>query len=327
MSGFSGRMMSLREGLIYSKNTITAQVMQDVGLPNVLKLARDIGVSQSRLDPVPSLSLGTSPVTLLEMVSAYSTIARVGSYREPVAIRKITDRDGNVVAEFNTESRRVMSEDTAIELIDMMRGVVRQGTATEVRSRFKIVADIAGKTGTTQNNTDGWFIMMHPNIVAGAWVGFNDSRVTMRSDYWGQGGHNALLLVGDFFRDTIKSKMIDVKAKFPQPKRPPPVLVNAPSEAWVDKVTENMEMPPPGYGVIQRESTTVVIAPPEAPPMERGNDPAPMLSGDELNRYLSGIGRDLPPVPRSDTTTSSGGSGGGSRQSGGHDLIFPDVGH
>ncbi|MFC7515200.1 penicillin-binding protein 1A [Herbaspirillum sp. GCM10030257] len=327
MSGFSGRMMSLREGLIYSKNTITAQVMQDVGLPNVLKLARDIGVSQSRLDPVPSLSLGTSPVTLLEMVSAYSTIARVGSYREPVAIRKITDRDGNVVAEFNTESRRVMSEDTAIELIDMMRGVVRQGTATEVRSRFKIVADIAGKTGTTQNNTDGWFIMMHPNIVAGAWVGFNDSRVTMRSDYWGQGGHNALLLVGDFFRDTIKSKMIDVKAKFPQPKRPPPVLVNAPSEAWVDKVTENMEMPAPGYGVIQRESTTVVIAPPEAPPMERGNDPAPMLSGDELNRYLSGIGRDLAPVPRSDTATSSGGSGGGSRQSGGRDLIFPDVGH
>ena len=88
-----------------------------------------------------------------------------------------------------------MSDETAIELIDMMRGVVRRGTGTEVRNRFNIVADIAGKTGTTQNNTDGWFILMHPNLVAGAWVGFNDTRVTMRSSYWGQGGHNAILLV------------------------------------------------------------------------------------------------------------------------------------
>ncbi|WP_233575471.1 penicillin-binding protein 1A [Noviherbaspirillum saxi] len=323
MSGFSGRMMSMREGLIYSKNTITAQVMQEVGLPNVIRLARDVGVSASRLDPVPSLSLGTSPVTLLEMVSAYSTIARVGQYREPVTIRKITDRDGNVVAEFNTEARRVMSEETAVELIDMMRGVVRQGTATEVRSRFNIVADIAGKTGTTQNNTDGWFIMMHPDMVAGAWVGFNDSRVTMRSDYWGQGGHNALLLVGDFFRDTLKAKRINVKAKFPQPKRPPPLMVKTPSDDWVNKVTENMELIPPGYGLIQRDgAATLLVAPDDG---TQAVERAPAPGADEPGRYLSGI--DPEPVPALRTETSGSSHNAGSAQSGGVDVAIPDAIH
>ncbi|WP_151632634.1 penicillin-binding protein 1A [Noviherbaspirillum aerium] len=296
MSGFSNRMMSLREGLVYSKNTITAQVMQDVGLPNVLRLARAVGIENSRLDPVPSLSLGTSPVTLFEMVSAYSTIARVGEYRKPVVVRKIADRHGNVIAEFGSEPERVMSEETAVELIDMMRGVVRYGTGTEVRNRFNIVADIAGKTGTTQNNTDGWFILMHPRLVAGAWVGFNDSRVAMRSDYWGQGGHNALLLVGDFFRDTLKAKMIDTKAKFPQPKRPPPMIVKEPSEDWINRVTENMQpMPPPGYGVIQQNGTTVVVGPAgqeqEAPTAARVRAPVASQGEDELGRFLGDSGR------------------------------------
>ena len=82
----------------------------------------------------------------------------------------------------------------------MLRGAVDQGTGQAVRTQFGVRADVAGKTGTTQENTDGWFILMHPRLVAGAWVGFNDSRITMRSDYWGQGAHNALLLVGDFFQ-------------------------------------------------------------------------------------------------------------------------------
>ncbi|WP_234814665.1 penicillin-binding protein 1A [Noviherbaspirillum denitrificans] len=303
MSGFSGRMMSMREGLIYSKNTITAQVMQDVGLEHVIDLARATGITNSRLDPVPSLSLGTSPVTLLEMVSAYSTIAKTGEYRKPVFIRKITDRDGKVLAEFEAEPQRAMSEETAVELIDMMRGVVRRGTGTEVRNRFNISADIAGKTGTTQNNTDGWFILMHPRLVAGAWVGFNDSRVTMRSDYWGQGGHNAILLVGDFFRGTLKSKLIDTKAKFPQPKRPPPVIVKAPAPV------EELETVPSGYGVITREgsSTAVVVGPDGTRTIERG-------AADELGRFLSGM-------------ENSGDSGGrGSGLSGGA-TAYPDMTH
>jgi len=330
MSGFSNRMMSMREGLVYSKNTITAQVMQDVGLPNVMRMARAVGIEHSRLDPVPSLSLGTSPVTLFEMVSAYSTIARVGEYRKPVVMRRIADRHGKVIAEFASESQRVMSEETAVELIDMLRGVVRYGTGTEVRNRFNIAADIAGKTGTTQNNTDGWFILMHPNMVAGAWVGFNDSRVAMRSDYWGQGGHNAILLVGDFFRDTLKAKLIDTKAKFPQPKRPPPMIVKEPSEEWVNRVTENMELAPPGYGVIQRDGTTVVVGP-AAQDMpatvsatERVSAPVSQPAEDELARFLTDSGRQ-PPSPGI-PVNSSGSAPAGAWGAGGGDLGFPAPG-
>ena len=220
MSGSSGRNMTLRDGLVYSKNTITAQVMQDVGLPAIVRMARALGIRQSKLDAVPSLALGTSPVTLLEMVSAYSSIAAEGQYRKPVLVRRISDRYGKVIAEFGpAPGQRALSVQSADELIDMLRGVVNRGTGQAVRTRFGIRADIAGKTGTTQNNTDGWFILMHPNLVAGAWVGFNDARVTMRSNYWGQGGHNAILLVGDFFRNALDSRKLDVAAVFPGGKR------------------------------------------------------------------------------------------------------------
>ncbi len=234
MSGSSGRTMTLRDGLVYSKNTITAQVMQDVGLPSIIRMARALGINQSKLDSVPSLALGTSPVTLLEMVSAYSTIAGEGEYRKPIFIRRITDRNGKVIAEFGRpQSQRAMSAKSADELIDMMRGVINRGTGQAIKTRFGINADVAGKTGTTQNNTDGWFILMHPNLVAGAWVGFNDARVTMRSNYWGQGGHNAILLVGDFFRNVLDSGKLSPTSLFPGGKlAPPPLRVDAAPEEW-----------------------------------------------------------------------------------------------
>lgn len=319
MSGFSGRMMRMRDGLIYSKNSITAQVMQDVGLPHVIRLARAAGIRQSRLYPVPSLSLGTSPVTLLEMASAYSTIAQTGVYHKPAFIRKITDRDGNVLAEFHTEARRAMSEETAAALIDMLRGVVRYGTGTEVRNRFHIAADIAGKTGTTQNNTDGWFILMHPHLVAGAWVGFNDPRVTMRSDYWGQGGHNAVLLVGDFFRDTLKAKLIDVKAKFPAPK--PPLVAKAPA----DDTDKHLDAVPPGYGVITRRSsdTAMVVGPDGVQAVEHGNDP---LADDELGRFLHRLAHGEPAAGGRVESSDGGSAGSSGSQSGGGDVMLPGTG-
>jgi penicillin-binding protein 1A len=225
MSGTTGRRLSMRDGLVFSKNTITAQVMQDVGVAPIVKLAQDMGIRASRLSAVPSIALGTSPVTLLEMVSAYSTIAAQGEYRRPVFVRRITDRDGRVVADFATQTpQRVLSQASAETLIDMMRGVINRGTGTAVRYRFGINADVAGKTGTTQNNADGWFIMMHPNLVAGAWVGFNDNRVTMRSNYWGQGGHSAILLVGDFFKTALDSGRLSADARFPGFRKPEPVV-------------------------------------------------------------------------------------------------------
>ncbi|HZX29605.1 MAG TPA: penicillin-binding transpeptidase domain-containing protein, partial [Telluria sp.] len=255
--------------LVFSKNTITAQVMQDVGVKPIVKLAKDMGIRQSKLDPVPSLALGTSPVTLLEMVSAYATIAAEGEYRKPVFVRSITDRSGKLVAQFGASSaERAMAPQTADTLIDMLRGVVNRGTGTAVRYRFGIYGDVAGKTGTTQRNTDGWFILMHPELVAGAWVGFNDNRVTIRSSYWGQGGHNAILLVGDFFRTALNAHRIDAAALFPggkpTPARPP------------EKQEEVMEDP----GEIQTENGEPVLPPPDLHPRaedmpEPEEEPAP----------------------------------------------------
>jgi penicillin-binding protein 1A len=310
MSGSSGGPMSLRQGLVYSKNTITAQVMQDVGLPAIIRLARALGVNQSKLEAVPSLALGTSPVTLLEMVSAYASIADQGQYRQPVFIRSITDRKGRVLAQFSSEPKRAMSAAGAIELTDIMRGVISQGTGASVRARFGLQADLAGKTGTTQNNTDGWFIMMHPNLVAGSWVGFNDARVTLRSSYWGQGGHNAGLLVGDFFRSALKGKMIDVKARFASP-RGPAVTAPAPAEPELEppEWTEPAEGEPttldavdavdaadPAQGAMQpkRPNDDGMPAAPEQRRVQSQStaDSAASRNEDTLARALRAMGRD-----------------------------------
>jgi len=103
-----------------------------------------------------------------------------------------------------------------------MRGVVDEGTGTAIRARYGIQADVAGKTGTTQENTDGWFILMHPQLVAGAWVGYNDNRVTM-GDSWGQGARSALPIVGDFFVQALRTRAVDARAEFDIPRpRPKP---------------------------------------------------------------------------------------------------------
>ena len=211
----SGRPMTARDGLIYSKNTITAQVMQEIGPKKTAELARRMGINQSKLDEVPSLALGTSPVTPFEMVAAYSALAAGGVHRQPLYVTSVTDKNGNVLAEFKTESKLVVSDKTAGNLINMLRDAVDLGTGQAIRARFGVRADVAGKTGTTQKNTDGWFILMHPRLVAGSWVGFNDSRVTMRSNYWGEGGHNAVLLVGDFFQAALDARFVDGAAQFP----------------------------------------------------------------------------------------------------------------
>ncbi|PQV50732.1 penicillin-binding protein 1A [Paraburkholderia sp. BL21I4N1] len=217
----SDRAISLRDGLAYSRNRITAQLMETVGPNKVARLARAMGVRDSELDPVPSLALGTSPVTLKEMVSAYGTIANLGGYVEPVMVTRIENRKGDVLAEFAPVSpKQELPADADRMLIDIMRDVVNRGTGSSIRSRFGVRGDVAGKTGTTQGNADGWFILIHPQLVAGAWVGFNDSRVTLRSDYWGQGAHSALPIVGDFFQRAQRSKLVDSRVKFATEQEP-----------------------------------------------------------------------------------------------------------
>ena len=227
-SGPSGEMMTMREGLVQSKNTITAQVMQEVGAEAVASFAQAAGVRDSKLDMVPSLALGTSPVTLLEMGNAYATLASLGERRPPLLIAQIADRNGKVLESFASPAERVLDPAVIGKLVDIMRGVVQTGTGAAIRGEWGVKGDLAGKTGTTQNNTDGWFMLMSPKLVVGAWVGFNDPRVTIRSNYWGQGGHNALRLVGAFMQQGQKAKLIDAKATFPQVLRDAPEV---PAEA------------------------------------------------------------------------------------------------
>ena len=218
----SGQSMTLRDALAQSKNTITAQLMQKVGPARVAELAQSMGVRQSKLDLVPSLALGTSPVTLKEMVAAYGTIANEGVYVEPVLVTRVEDRKGNVLELFQrAEPEQGMPRASALTLVDVMRGVVDRGTGVAIRQRYGIQADVAGKTGTTQDNSDGWFIMMHPQLVAGAWVGYNDNKVTMGQ--WGQGARSALPIVGDYFQQSLRYKWIDARTEFaiPRPKPEP----------------------------------------------------------------------------------------------------------
>jgi len=260
----SDQPMSLADGLAFSKNTITAQVMQQVGPARVAEVARALGVRQSPLEEVPSLALGTSPVTLKEMISAYSSIVNLGRYVEPVLITSIEDRHGKVLETFaKPVPEAVFDARAAQTLRNTMRGGIDRGTGAAIRSRYGIQADVAGKTGTTQDNTDGWFILMQPHVVAGAWAGFNDGRITLRSDHWGQGARSALPMVGDFMQQAIRTKVIDGQERFFDEfdTTPPPSQLPPPGDAplgamrdWIrglfgsDPQSQGQSSPGPGQG-------------------------------------------------------------------------------
>ncbi len=218
----TGRPMTLRDGLVQSRNSITAQLMQQVGPPRVAQLARAMGVRESKLDAVPSLALGTSPVTLREMVGAYGTIANNGRWIDPLLVLRIEDRTGRTLDAFVPgRTEQALPRAQALTLQNVMRGVVDEGTGTAIRTRHGITADVAGKTGTTQGNSDGWFILMHPQLVAGAWVGYDDNSAAMGA--WGEGARSALPIVGDFFAQSQRSRWIDANAEFEIPRpRPRP---------------------------------------------------------------------------------------------------------
>ena len=193
----SGKMMTLKEGLANSKNTITAQLIVDLGAGRVAETARRMGI-KSDLQSVPSLGLGTSEVTLLEMVGAYGTLANKGRYQEPIGITRIKDRYGRTVENFQGESRQALPAAVAYGTIQMMEAVVTGGTGARIRQFVDGSSSWAAKTGTTQDNADGWFMLAHPNLVTGSWVGFNSPKIAFRTRYWGQGSHNALKVVGHF---------------------------------------------------------------------------------------------------------------------------------
>jgi penicillin-binding protein 1A len=214
--GYSNEMMTVRDALIYSKNTITTQLVQDIGPHQVAAYARRLGI-KSRLDAVPSIGLGTSEVSLLELASGYVTLATGGIRKEPLVVTRIENRDGRTLETFSSKSDKALSSYTAYTVVDMMRGVVDSGTGSPLRWQFAVNADLAAKTGTSQNYSDGWFVAMHPRVVAGSWIGFNDRRIRFRTGAYGQGGRNALRVVGDFLGQVMRADPALAEARFAPP--------------------------------------------------------------------------------------------------------------
>ncbi len=217
----TGEWMTMREGLARSVNTVTAQIINEINPRNVASLAKEMGI-KSELLPVPSLALGTSDVTLLESVNAYSTFANRGIWTEPVMVTRILSETGRVLYQHEPRQREVLSEETAAIVVDMLRDTINKsyGTGVRIRGGYNLYGyDFAGKTGTTQEGADGWFILMHPELVTGAWVGFNDPRMSFRSSYWGQGAHNALFVVGEFMKRLTEDEnvAISMRSNFPSP--------------------------------------------------------------------------------------------------------------
>ena len=212
---------TLHEALARSLNTISAQLIHELGPEQVVQFAKGMGI-QSELEPVLSLALGTSDVSLLELATAYSTLANLGTRLDPVVVTRIEDQHGTPLYEYQSEPKVELIMETAVVIVDMMRDVVNQAYGTGHRIRWQFDQDgydFAGKTGTTQEGADGWFMLMHPEMVTGSWVGFNDRRVTFRSQFWGQGAHNALFVVGEFLTrmNADPNVALSREVEFPHP--------------------------------------------------------------------------------------------------------------
>ncbi len=192
---------SIKGGLTHSVNTISAELIMRIGPEAVLELTRSMGLDEN-IPALPSIALGTAELSLLEMVAAYSTFPGKGSYTEPWGLERIEDHKGNILYKREPSAPVLTSLDkeTNMLMIELLRNVVDSGTAKSLRTTFHINGAIAGKTGTTQNNGDGWFIGFTPALVAGAWVGAEYPTIHFRTTNLGQGAHTALPIAGRFFK-------------------------------------------------------------------------------------------------------------------------------
>ena len=204
-SGNVPDVVTFYEGLQRSINTTTARAMKRLGRnsPEVVKqTAGKMGIDESKFVPYPTIALGVMDLSVYEMVGAYSTFVNQGLWTEPIFVTRIEDKNGNVLEEFTPQKEEALRKQTAFIICKMLEKVTQgYGTAARLRSsRFKIPHDavIGGKTGTTQNNSDGWFMGITPNLVSGCWVGAEERVVHFRSTYYGQGANMALPIFGKY---------------------------------------------------------------------------------------------------------------------------------
>ena len=197
-----GKTVTLKWGLTKSSNNITAYLMKQFGPEAMVEMCRKMGIT-SRLDPVPALCLGPCDLTLYEMVGAYNTFPSRGVHVTPLFVTRIEDKYGNVLGTFNNIKQEAISEKTAYLMANLMQGVVNEGTAIRLKYKYGMTGEIAGKTGTANDQSDGWFIGYTPKLTAGVWVGGEDKQVHFESLSLGGGSNMALPVWGLFMQKVL----------------------------------------------------------------------------------------------------------------------------
>ena len=246
--GYSYDNMTLKRAFARSVNSVAAQLAKEVGIRNVAKCAYELGI-KSKLDEVPTLSLGASDVTLLEMVNSYSTVAGEGMYHAPVIVTKIVDKDGYTIYENNVKPKRVLSYENAFLMTEMLKGgITEPGGTSRALWNFDIMrwdTEFGGKTGTSSNYSDAWYIGITPKLVAGSWVGAEHRSVHFRNGSMGQGSRTALPVFALFMEKVLSDKQLSrYRAKFPaEPKEP--ILRDYKCESYSKPDTTLLDSIPP----------------------------------------------------------------------------------
>jgi len=202
-----GRQVTLKWGLTKSSNNISAYLMKQFGPEAMVAMCHKLGI-KSHLDPVVSLCLGPADLRLYEMVSAYNTFANKGVYVDPFLVTRIEDNTGNLLTSFSPRKREAIGEHTAYLMINLLQGVVNEGTAVRIRALYLPQGAVAGKTGTTNDQADGWFMGITPKLTAGVWVGAEDRQVHFESLALGGGSNMALPVWGIFMKKIMEDPVL-----------------------------------------------------------------------------------------------------------------------
>jgi penicillin-binding protein 1A len=245
---------TMRDGLALSSNPTTVAVMARMGAFNPLrktggpyqieKLLKSAGISLRKNDVVPSMCLGSMDLSLYELVAAQCIFPNNGVYVKPTIIARIEDRNGKVIYEATEEKNQALSSTVAYEILKMMKGVIERGTGASLRSgKYGTIAPTAGKTGTTQNNSDGWFIGITPDLVTGIWVGAEDRSVRFKSMNFGQGARMALPIYGLYMKQVYKDAHIGLSTlDFAEPPDYDPKKYEC-ADVIVDEVIDEGDVP------------------------------------------------------------------------------------
>ncbi|MEW6506278.1 MAG: PBP1A family penicillin-binding protein [Bacteroidota bacterium] len=207
----TGGFTTLRDGLAHSVNIVAARLIIEDYAPmwKILRFSEKMGI-KSKLEPYPSIALGTSLITPLEMTTAFAALANHGIYNEPISILKIEDNDGVLIDRFTNQTYEAIPEETAYIVTDMLRSAIDYGSGAGARARFNFQRPAAGKTGTTQDYADAWFVGYTPQLAAGVWVGFDDQRISFTGDY-GQGARAAMPVWAIFMHDVYEQLQLPLE--------------------------------------------------------------------------------------------------------------------